>query len=233
MDSVTAPLCRSAPPPRRPRSGRRPTTPPRAGRLAPPGTGQVRAVRPATAPPSPRQTHTRRPPLPPSRGPYPNRGPPHRPVRAGLAPDTRRPPRRVRAAAPIRRVRAGCGPDPHPAPADHPAACGPDPHRTPRPHRRVRAGCGPDRTGRPPTPPPGAGRARPVRTLGSAARSVHSTAVTVPAPTVRPPSRMAKPSPGSRGISRPSSTVIVTVSPGRATAASPRSTSPTTSAVRM
>ena len=61
----------------------------------------------------------------------------------------------------------------------------------------------------------------------------HTTAVTVPAPTVRPPSRMAKPSPGSSGTSRPSSTVIVTVSPGRATAISPRSTSPTTSAVRM
>lgn len=59
------------------------------------------------------------------------------------------------------------------------------------------------------------------------------TEVTVPAPTVRPPSRIAKPSPGSNGTSRPSSTVIVTVSPGRATARSPRSTSPTTSAVRM
>lgn len=60
-----------------------------------------------------------------------------------------------------------------------------------------------------------------------------SSAVTVPAPTVRPPSRIAKPRPDSSGTSRPSSTVIVTVSPGRATAASPRSTSPTTSAVRM
>ena len=57
--------------------------------------------------------------------------------------------------------------------------------------------------------------------------------VTVPAPTVRPPSRIAKPSPASSGTSRPSSTVMVTVSPGRATPAVPRSTSPTTSAVRM
>ncbi|TQK43180.1 hypothetical protein FBY35_4632 [Streptomyces sp. SLBN-118] len=61
----------------------------------------------------------------------------------------------------------------------------------------------------------------------------YASSVTVPAPTVRPPSRIAKPRPGSRGMSRPSSTVIMTVSPGRATAAAPRSMSPTTSAVRM
>ncbi len=61
----------------------------------------------------------------------------------------------------------------------------------------------------------------------------HPTATTVPAPTVRPPSRTAKPSPGSNGTSRPSSTLISTVSPGRATATSPRSTEPTTSAVLM
>lgn len=64
--------------------------------------------------------------------------------------------------------------------------------------------------------------------------SAHSSTVrTVPAPTVRPPSRMAKPRPVSSGTSRPSSTDTVTVSPGRATPRSPRSRSPTTSAVRM
>ena len=38
--------------------------------------------------------------------------------------------------------------------------------------------------------------------------------VTRPAPTVRPPSRMAKRNPSSMAIGLPNSTVIVTLSPG-------------------
>ncbi len=59
-----------------------------------------------------------------------------------------------------------------------------------------------------------------------------TTEVTVPAPTVRPPSRIAKLSPTSTGVGRPSATCTSTVSPGLATPDTPKSMSPTTSAVR-
>jgi hypothetical protein len=59
-----------------------------------------------------------------------------------------------------------------------------------------------------------------------------SGSVTVPAPTVRPPSRIAKPMPPAIATGSPSSTVAATVSPGSAIPPPARSTSPTTSVVR-
>ena len=66
-----------------------------------------------------------------------------------------------------------------------------------------------------------------------------SSAVTVPAPTVRPPSRIAKVWPTSSATGLPSATVTCTVSPGAASAAAPpvplmppRSSTPDTPVVR-
>lgn len=68
---------------------------------------------------------------------------------------------------------------------------------------------------------------RPPRIGGGQAAS------TVPAPTVRPPSRMAKPSPSSSATALPSLTDTSTVSPGAALSTpSGRTSSPGTSVVR-
>lgn len=54
----------------------------------------------------------------------------------------------------------------------------------------------------------------------------------MPAPTVLPPSRIAKPSPASSATGLPSTTVMSTLSPGDAVRDPPKSTSPTTLVVR-
>jgi len=82
-----------------------------------------------------------------------------------------------------------------------------------------------DHTGRLQAPGPGQGSGRPVDDEAgtgpkpdprcrSVLKDYLRTFVTVPAPTVRPPSRMAKPRPSSMAIGWISSTVMSVVSPG-------------------